>query len=393
MLKIGTLHGFSAVARSGNLRDAADTLGRTRSAVPRMPKRMDAHLGEALFGTTRKNRLTALGAFVLEQAPRELQQFDNTVRAIEDFAKAVYGSVRIATVPSVAGTIMPQVFQRHIGAFSQVQIELRDMDSGSIIHALSRGRIDIGIATAGGHAPGLEGRLLMAEAFGAICAPGHPLAAAVGPVAWEELVGERLIADSLAESFPGGLARRLQERSLLKARNVIPILRMVRARIGITLLPQRTVLAFPPGELVFRPLADGLARRELHLLRRAGISLSPAAQLLERHILDTVADMREACWARRSVTAAGRARCRRKAALADRRCSARHKGRAAARVPKGAQPAFRGGRSPCRRSAGPAEMPGLPGPARSADSRHGDALRQTRQRWRHQATVLPSRSR
>ncbi|MBY6201434.1 LysR family transcriptional regulator [Maritalea mobilis] len=291
MLKIETLRGFAAVARCGNLSDAAATLGRTPSAVSMMLKQLETHLGEPLFETDRKNRLTALGRFVLDHAERELHQFDTTVRAIEGYAKAVYGSVRIATVPSIAGTIMPQVMARHFGRFDEVDIELRDIDSNSILHEVLRNRVDIGIATIGQNRAGLHSQLLMTDAFGVVCAPSHPLAKEDGPIEWETLMTERIIANSLSESIDAIPSRDLHEASRLKAHNVASILGMVRANIGISLLPKMTILAFGSDALVFRPLADQTARRELHILRRADATLSPAARMLEERIRDTVASI------------------------------------------------------------------------------------------------------
>ncbi|WP_392341827.1 LysR family transcriptional regulator [Phaeobacter sp. BS23] len=197
-LKIELLRGFAAVARSGNLSDAAGILGRTPSAVSMMLKQLETHLGEPLFETDRKNRLTALGAFVLEQAERELQQYDTMVKAIEGYAKATHGHVRIATVPSVAGTVMPLVFSRHISDFEHVDIELRDMDSISVLHELSRDRIDIGIATLGQNSSGLHSQPLLSDAFGVICTRDHPLAQERGKIDWDMLRDERLIANSLS---------------------------------------------------------------------------------------------------------------------------------------------------------------------------------------------------
>ncbi|MCG7625429.1 LysR family transcriptional regulator [Epibacterium sp. Ofav1-8] len=291
MLKIETLRAYVTVARSGNLSDAAEVLGRTPSALSMMLKQLEAHLGEPLFETDRKNRLTALGAFVLEQAEQEVQHFDTTVRAIEGYARAVYGRVRIATVPSVAGTIIPQVFSRYINDFGEVDIEVRDMDSNSIRHELSRNRIDIGIATKGEHDAGLHSELLLSDEFGVICAPDHPLARQAGPVSWAELAGHRLIANSLSAGIEAAAARDLHAQALLTAQNLTSIFGMLRANIGITLLPEMATSAAAAGELVFRPLADVTARREIHLLRKADSTLSPAARLLEERIKETVANL------------------------------------------------------------------------------------------------------
>ncbi|WP_421702933.1 LysR family transcriptional regulator [Aliiroseovarius sp.] len=290
-LKIEMLRGFAAVARSGNLSDAAERLGRTPSAVSMMLKQLETHLGEPLFETDRKNKLTALGTFVLDQAERELQQFDNTVKAIEGFAKATHGHVRIATVPSVAGTIIPQVFSRHINDFDNVDIVLRDMDSSSILHELSRDRIDIGIATLGDNGVGLHSEPLLSDRFGVICAPTHPLAQTQGPVSWDALAEERLIANSLSAQIGADASRELHDRALLSAHNLTSILAMVHAEIGVTILPEMAVrTSYSPG-LAFRPLADTTAKRTIHLLRRADSTMSPAARLLEQHIRECAREM------------------------------------------------------------------------------------------------------
>ena len=108
-IKIEMLRCFAAVARSGNLADAAEALGRTPSAVSMMLKQFEAHLGAPLFESERKSRLTALGAFTLGEATRELDHFERSVAAIENFARAKSGFVRIAAVPSVAEAILPEV--------------------------------------------------------------------------------------------------------------------------------------------------------------------------------------------------------------------------------------------------------------------------------------------
>lgn len=287
-LKIEMLRCFAAVARSGNLSDAARTLGRTPSAVSMMLKQLETHLGEPLFETDRKSKLTALGDFVHEQAERELKQFDDTVKTIEGFAKAAHGHVRIAAVPSVAGSIITQVFARHISEFSKVDIEIRDMDSSSIIRELLKDRVDIGVATLGEQNAGLHSQFLMADTFGVICAKEHFLASDSGPVDWKKLEGERLIANSLSAGIDANQSRALHSKALLTAQNLTSLTAMVRAGIGITILPEMAIQALPSPDFVFRPLMNPDAIRPIHLLRKENVTLSPSAQILERHIFNYV---------------------------------------------------------------------------------------------------------
>lgn len=292
-LKLEHLRGFATVARCGNLADAADILGRTPSALSMMLKQLEDHLGEPLFETDRKSRLTPLGAFVLDQAERQVQAFDNTARAIEGYAKATRGRVKIAAVPSVAATLLPRLFTRHPGILDQISIDLRDMDSHSILQELEQGRIDIGIATPGPAAPGLTSQLLLSDAFGVIAARSHPLAAMPGPVRWSDLSEHRLISNNLSANIKGDGPRALHENTRLSAHNLTSLLAMVESGVGVAILPEMTIHAGNSSGLVFRPLADATIRRQIHLIYRGDMTLSPAARRIERLICETTQTMQD----------------------------------------------------------------------------------------------------
>jgi len=290
-LKIEMLRCFAAVARTGKLSEAAQQLGRTPSAVSMMLKQLEDHLGESLFKTDRKNRLSALGSFVLEQAERELQQFDSTVHAIESFANARHGRVRVAAVPSVASAIMPRVINSFIKDFPDVQIELRDMDSTTILHELSRGRIDIGIASAGLSGGALYRQDLLSDRFGMVCPINHPLAKPGRILAWRDLQPHRFIANDLARLITTPTFQKIHAKALLSVHNITSLLAMVRANLGITILPEMTLKMTESLDLAFVPLPDSQPERQIHILRKADSPASPAARELEKQIFATVAEL------------------------------------------------------------------------------------------------------
>lgn len=287
-IKIEMLRCFAIVARRGKLSDAADQLGRTPSAVSMMLKQLEGHLGEPLFETDRKNKLTTLGEFVLEQAENELRQFDSTIQAIEGFAKARRGRVRIAAVPSVAGSILPQAILSYSNEFPDVQIELRDMDSASILRELTRERVDIGLATASHHGGTIFRKDLLSDAFGLICPKSHPLALKDGPLTWQEIAPHRFIANELSAQITAVASQGLHDRSLLKVHNMTSLLAMVEAGLGVTILPEMTAKLAESYGLKFCRLADSSARRQIHLLRKSSAPTSPAARKLEQQIIKTV---------------------------------------------------------------------------------------------------------
>jgi DNA-binding transcriptional LysR family regulator len=66
------------------------------------------------------------------------------------------------------------------------------------------------------------------------------------------------------------------------------ILAMVRANIGVTILPEMAVWPFQPDTLVFRHLNDPTAKRQIHLLRKSETAQSPAEEMVANGIAATV---------------------------------------------------------------------------------------------------------
>ena len=200
-IKIEMLRCFSTVAQTGSLAEAATRLGRTPSAISMTLKQLEDHLGQRLFESDRKNRLTVLGDYVLDQAQRELRQFDSTIRAIETFASTPRGLIRIATVPSVAGLIFPFAIEQFTKTHPGVSVELRDMDSASVLSALARGQVDIGIATSTGSQRDIHQQVLFTDAFGLVCAKSHPLARQDAPLSLADLQAQHLVRNELCTSI------------------------------------------------------------------------------------------------------------------------------------------------------------------------------------------------
>ena len=266
-IKIEMLRAFAIVAQTGNLAEAATRLGRTPSAVSMTLKSLEDHLGQRLFETDRKNRLTPLGDYVLEQAQAELRQFDGTLRAIEAYTSSPKGLLRVAAVPSVAGVLFAPVLETFTARHPGVSVEIRDMDSLSILDALTRGQIDIGIAARGGPMRGVAGVPLFSDAFGVICGRAHPLAEADAPLHLADLAGHRVLGNDLSAriAHPGLQAAMGARR--VSAQNTLSLISMVRGGVWVTVLP-RSVARMDPEHLLFRSLADLREHRQVELLIR-----------------------------------------------------------------------------------------------------------------------------
>ena len=289
VIKLEMLRCFVAVARSGNLGDAAKKIGRTPSAVSMMLKQFEENLGAPLFESERKSKLTSLGAFTLDEASREVDHFERTVSMITSFARSEAGLVRIAAVPSVAGSILPKVMQQFLKEHPNVSVDIRDMDSAGVYRELEKERIDLGIATVTGPEANINRTPLFSDEFGVVCPIDHPLSKVQSPVTWDVLKSWPFITNGLCGQITDEKFQEVISASHLMVRNTTSLLALVREGVGLTVVP-RLVVANAEQDIRFIPVNDPNARRSIEILRRADSILSPAVQRFEDVIREITND-------------------------------------------------------------------------------------------------------
>jgi len=286
-IKIEMLRNFVAVAELGNLNDAADRLGRTSSAVSMSLKLLEENLGSPLFESDRKNRLTALGRFTLAEGRREVEQFAHCIETLAAFAQARVGIVRIGAVPSVTATLLPNIVRGFVRDHPDVIIHIRDLDSATVLSEVEMQRIDIGIASSRPALSGIRTMRLFSDRFGVVCSDDHPLRKEHRGLQWADLKRYPLISNATGAQIGNPVFRELDDAAHLRIRNTSSVLGMVRAGVGITVLPKLTLEGYAHG-LLFLPLDEPDTIRRVNILTRSQGELSPVARAFEKAIVDGV---------------------------------------------------------------------------------------------------------
>ncbi|HSF91216.1 MAG TPA: LysR family transcriptional regulator [Paracoccaceae bacterium] len=284
-IKLEMLRCFSTVAREGNIVVAAGKLGRTPSAVSMMLKQFEETLGGPLFLGGRKQSLSPLGQFVLKQAVDGLDHYDHTLRTIAEYAAHRTEVIRLAAVPSVAGTFLPVAIRRFMADFPNIRLEVRDADSATILRDLAQDRIDIGLASVHGNAAGFVRKTLLQDAFGIICPTNHPLTRIRRPLRWTDVQPHSFIANALSHSIADPVFQEILARAPVSMPNVTSLLAMVRAGVGVTTLPKTAISLNDDGGLVFLPLQDQAVMRQVDILRKSGVAVPEFSRALEAQIL------------------------------------------------------------------------------------------------------------
>lgn len=114
-IKLQQLMHFVMVVEEGGFRAASHRANRSQAALSTSIKELERILGQNLFETGNKAKLTPFGEICLPKIIQFLNIYtalDNDLRAA---AAGQQGRVRIASVPSVAAKLIPSV----LGAFCE----------------------------------------------------------------------------------------------------------------------------------------------------------------------------------------------------------------------------------------------------------------------------------
>jgi DNA-binding transcriptional LysR family regulator len=302
MLSLAKLRAFASVAKAQGIRPAAEELGRTPSTISMALSQLEEEIGAPLFSGDRKSELSPIGKLVLQEAQELIEHFERSRAAIYALAHNMVGRVEVASVPSVAVTILPRVIERLAHARPGIEIQIRDMDSRSVQEAVAAGVVDVGLATFVGQHANLDFAPLFSDELALVCRRDSALAARSKPVLWRELNGERLLNHGSYGLIRDPSFAALIQRSRVHVRNVMSLLALVRGGAGITVLPRLCQMQ-SDRQLVFLSLADPNARRIVGIITRHGREPLPAANSFLKVVRAVIKDNHERLRLRTDVRA------------------------------------------------------------------------------------------
>jgi DNA-binding transcriptional LysR family regulator len=183
---------FVAIAEERSFTRAAERLWVAQPGLSTQMRRLEAELGARLFERhTRGVDLTQAGELFLERARLTLVAAETAAATGRDLEAGVIGTVRLGLASGARWHLASDVIQQFSRARPGVELSVLEAYGGMLWRELRDGRVDALLAPTGHASADLRTLALGSDAWVVLIGTGHRLAG-IGPVAAEELAGERI---------------------------------------------------------------------------------------------------------------------------------------------------------------------------------------------------------
>lgn len=283
-ISIRALEYFNAIAETGSISAAMQTLNVSQAAVTEAIQRLEAHLGCLLFRRhARGMSLTHAGHEFLRHSQLILNNIAEAEAALAVRPESLTGELSIGAIPPLTGYYLPALLERYRRSFPRISVRIMEESGPMIEHQVINGEIDVALTLTSHleNPQGFHSLPLVRSPWKLWLASGHRLTDTPAATL-QELANEPVIAlrNEELESTTGDLWRRagIRPKLAVKTRSVEVVRSLVATGYGICVLP----------EVLFRPwslegmrltaisLLDAPPPLELGLIWRRGAEASAA---------------------------------------------------------------------------------------------------------------------
>jgi DNA-binding transcriptional LysR family regulator len=279
------LKSLLAVVDEGGFTAASLRLGMSQPAVSRAVATLEKELGSPLLVRGGGGlALTDAGSSALPHAREALRHLTLLRTEVATLAGEVTGTLSLASLPSVTGTLVAPELRTFTDRYPAVTIRLLEGSEQEVRDWLDQGAAEAGVVSL--PVKGLDSAVIGDQDMVAVL-PADNRLAGWNEVDYVELAKEPFILSTggCAEVFMP-MARRVgvDFDVAFEAREMSAVLEMVRGGLGVSILPSAGLPALPDG-VVVRPLVP-------KTVRRLGVAISASASAPARAFLEQIAALK-----------------------------------------------------------------------------------------------------
>lgn len=277
------------VADRRSFTDAADAIHMSQSALSRAVNEAERRLGARLFDrTTRSVEPTAVGLELIRIARSVLARYEQGLREFALYRDGLGGVVQVATLPSVAATVLPPLVAALGRDAPDIVVNIDDTLAHLAIERLIAGHVDLAITVDDGLPEEVDFTPLSSDRFRVFYRRDHTFHGREF-VTWRELSEQSLVTFGKASSI-----RTLTDTTFesigvepgpaTEAQNIAVIAGLVASGLGVAAAPVLVGPLMQFADLESSWLVEPTVDRLLGMAKVRGRPLSPAAQ----HFADKV---------------------------------------------------------------------------------------------------------
>ena len=283
------LRAFVSIGDLGSFTKAANALHATQPALSAQINQLEECLGVRLFDrSTRSVALTQVGRDLLPVVDKVLSDLQAVAARARDISQKNTGRVTVAALPSISSTLLPRAIADFHQSFPGISIGLKDAVAERIVEMIRSDEVDFGVSSSAISDPQIAFTSLATDRMVLVLPRGHRLAK-VGKIALEDLLDVPLIFMNRDSS----VRRILDDAYASHGRHPTPsyeaaymstAIGMVRAGLGVTLLPSSALEVRTASDLACRVIDHPKLKRRICILRKRRQSFSPAAEAFARSL-------------------------------------------------------------------------------------------------------------
>ena len=275
---------FHAVAKSGNLTRASETLCISQPAVSKQLHTLEKSLGTALFHRLSKGvQLTESGLLLLEYSTRIFALETEAEQALSELRELQRGKLVIGASTTIGIYLLPQVMGEFQKLHPRVELQLEIGNTAQIQQELIANKIDLALTEGILEGAQWQSEACLRDEIIAVVAPSHALAKRSTP-AISRLQNQQILLREIGSGTRKVVEAAFQGKAIplesaMSLGNTEAIKRAVISGMGIAFVSRLAVAdELKSGELVTVKFADWKIEREFYRLRLKGNYESRAAR-------------------------------------------------------------------------------------------------------------------
>lgn len=275
---------FLALVEHLKFTRAAQELNVSQPTLTVQINQLEEQLGIRLFDRNKRRvELTPAGRNILPLMERLAMNMDEILLAATDLTYARRGIVKIAALPSVAASFLPRAIMFFREQNPGIEISVWDVVGEDIIKLVKAEEVDFGIGTRISSDRSIKVEDYVSDSLCAFFPVDHPLANAAPVLQISDLASYPLVL-TRKNSTVRVLFERSMEREgcevsvVMEANYMSTALSMVRAGVGVAILPTSAVEAGNMTGLAFKLVDAPWFNRRVGIIRKAERSLQPVAK-------------------------------------------------------------------------------------------------------------------